>query len=127
MLNNDFGVAIRSITHHFLPLSSDFSIKGDSSPSWSLSRDISFMDTLSSFGRFLQNVVVSCFSNSFVPNQQSDGSCKVSNASCYTIYSRNSPFFSANTDKKYIVSRNFCIGRLNHKKCFLPKFFITVY
>ena len=38
-----------------------------------------YMETLSFFGRFVQKVIVSCFSASFVQKttEQSDGSCNV--------------------------------------------------
>ena len=41
--------------------------------------------------------------------------------SFYTNYSKNSLFISANTYEKYIVSKEYCIARDDHKMCFLPK------
>ena len=41
--------------------------------------------------------------------------------SFYTNYSKNSPFFSANTCEKYNVSKEYCIARHDDKMCFLPK------
>ena len=42
-----------------------------------------YMEPLPFFGRFVQKVIVSCFSESFVqkPTQQSDGSCNVTSDS----------------------------------------------
>ena len=41
-------------------------------------------------------------------------------ASFYTNYSYNSLFISANTYKKYLVSKEYCIARHDDKMCFLP-------
>ena len=40
--------------------------------------------------------------------------------SCHTIYSKNSPFISANIYEKYIVIKEYCIARYDDKMCFLP-------
>ena len=40
--------------------------------------------------------------------------------SFYTKYSKNGLFISANTNKKYIVSKEYCIARHDDKMCFLP-------
>ena len=82
-----------------------------------------YMYFLSFFGRFVQKVIVSCFSDSVVQKmmQQSEGSCNVtSNSSFYTNYSKNRLFFSANTFEKNIVSKEYCIARHDGKICFLP-------
>ena len=39
--------------------------------------------------------------------------------SFYTSYSKNSLFFSANTNKKCIVSEEYCFARHDGKICFL--------
>ena len=40
--------------------------------------------------------------------------------SFYKNYSENSPFGSANTYEKYIVSKEYCIARHDDMLCFLP-------
>ena len=79
------------------------------------------MEPLSFFGRFLQKVIVSCFSDSFVQKttQQSAVMLQVI-LSFYTNYSRNSLFISANTYEKYNLSKEYCIARHDDKLCFLP-------
>ena len=87
-----------------------------------------YMEPLSFYGRFVQKVIVSCFSDSFVQKttQQkgasADGSCNVTSDSqlLYTKYSKSSLFISANTYEKYIVSKEYCIARHDDKMCFLP-------
>ena len=82
-----------------------------------------FMEPLSFFSRFVQEVIVCCFLDSFVHKtmQQSDGSCNVtSDSQVYTKFSNNSLFISANTYENYIVSKEYCIGCHDDKMCFLP-------
>ena len=82
-----------------------------------------YKEPLSYSGRFVQKVIVSCFSDSFVQEtaQQSDGSWNVTNDSqFYANYSKNSLSISAYTYEKYIVSKEFCIARHDDKMCFLP-------
>ena len=85
------------------------------------------MEPLSFFGRFVQKVLVSCFSDSFAQKttqQKRDqwmAAVKLQVIpSFYTIYSKNSLFISANTYEKYIVSKQYCIARQDDKMCFLP-------
>ena len=88
------------------------------------------MEPLSFFGRFLQNVTVSCFSDSFVQKttQQKGASADGKMAavmlqvipSFNTNYSKNSLFISANTYEKYIVSKEYCFARHDNTMCFLP-------
>ena len=40
--------------------------------------------------------------------------------SFHTKYSENSLFFSANTYKKYIVGKDYCVARHDDKMCYLP-------
>ena len=81
-----------------------------------------YMKLLSFFVRFVQKVIVSCFSDSFVQKttQQSDGSCSFTSGFqfLYKLY-KNSLFFSANTYEKYILSKEYCIARHDDKMCFL--------
>ena len=108
-LKNEFGVAFCYLYKHRF---------------WSLSRDISIYSTTFLFCRFVQNVIVSCFSDSFFQKttQQSDGSCNGTSNSHFflQIINKNSLFSSANTYEKYIVSKENCIARHDHKMCFLP-------
>ena len=85
------------------------------------------MEPVSFFGRFVQKVIVSCFSDSFVQKttQQKaasvDGSCNVQVIpGFYTNYSKNSLFISANTYEKFIVNKEYCIAGHDDKMCFLP-------
>ena len=88
------------------------------------------MEPLSFFGRFVQKVKVSCFSDSFVQKttQQKGTSADGKMAavmlqvipSFYTNYSKNRLFISANTYEKFIVSKEYCIARHDDKMCFLP-------
>ena len=84
------------------------------------------MEPLSFFGRLVQKVIVSYFSDSFVQNttQQkgasADGSCNVTSDSFYKNFSKNSLFFSANTYENYIVCKEYCIARHDDNICFLP-------
>ena len=80
------------------------------------------MEPLSFFGRFVQKVIVSCFSDSFVQKttQRSDCSCNVRSDSQLLYKSiKNRLFISANTYEKYISSKEYCIARRNDKMCFL--------
>ena len=86
-----------------------------------------YTEILSFFGRFVQKVILSCFSDSFVQKatQQkgasANGSCNVTSDSqfLYKIFKKQ-PFISANTYEKYIVSKEYCIARHDDKMCFLP-------
>ena len=93
------------------------------------------MEPLSFFGRFVQKVLLSCFSDSFVQKttQQKELQWKGASAdgkmaavmlqvipSFDTNYSKNSLFISANTFEKHIVSKKYCIARHDDKVCFLP-------
>ena len=81
------------------------------------------MEPFSFFDRFLQKVIVSCFSDSFLQkttqNQMAAVMIQVI-PSFYTNYSKNSPFISANTYEKDNVSNEYCIARHEDKMCFLP-------
>ena len=93
------------------------------------------MEPVSFFGRFVQKVKVSCFSESFVQKttQQKGASAEASLRtggkmaavmlqvipSFYTNYSKNSVFVSANTYEKFIVSKEYCIARHDDKMGFL--------
>ena len=82
-----------------------------------------YMRSLSFFGRFVQKVIASCFSESIVQKttQQSDAGCNVpSFCTNYSIYSKISLFISANIYEKYIVSKEYCTARHDDKMCFLP-------
>ena len=88
------------------------------------------MEPLSFFGRFLQKVIVSCFSDSFVQKttQQKGASAGGKMAvvmlqvipSFYTNYSKNSLFISANTHENHIVSNEYCVAHHDDKMSFLP-------
>ena len=94
------------------------------------------MEPVSFFGRFVQKVIVSCFSKSFVQKttQQkrapAEGSLRTGGKmaavmlqvvpSFYTNYSKNSLFVSANTYEKYIVSKEYSIASHDDMMCFLP-------
>ena len=94
------------------------------------------MEPLAVFDRFVQKIIISCFSDSIVQKttQQKgaspDGSLRTGGKmaavmlqaipSLYTNYSGNSPFISANTYEKYIASKKYCIARHDDKICFLP-------
>ena len=94
------------------------------------------MKPLSFFGRFVQKVIVSCFSDSFVQKttQQkgasAEGSLRTGGQMAavmllviptfYTNASKSSLFNSANTYEKNIVSEEYCIARQDDMMCFLP-------
>ena len=93
------------------------------------------MEPLTFFGSFVQKVKVSCSSDSFVQKttQQkgasAEGSLRMGGKmvavmlqvipSFYTNYSKNSLFISANTNEKFIVSKEYYIPRHDDKMCFL--------
>ena len=93
------------------------------------------MERLSFFGRFVQKVKQSCFSDSFVQKTtQQKGASAERNLgtggkmaavmlqmipSFYTNYSKNSLFISAKTYEKFIVSKEYCIARHDDNMCFL--------
>ena len=87
------------------------------------------MEPLSFFGRFVQKVIVSCFSDSFVQKTTQQKRASVDgkmaavmlqvNLSFYANYSKNSLFISAKTYDEYIVSEEYCIARHVDKMCFL--------
>ena len=84
-----------------------------------------YMELLSFFGRFVQKVIVPCFSDSVVQKttQQWNGSCNVtSDSRFYTNFSKNRLFFSANTFEKYkeCKCKEYCIARHDGKMSFLP-------
>ena len=95
-----------------------------------------YMEPLSFFGRFVQKVKVSCFSDSIVQKttQQKGASAEGSlrtegkmaavmlqvTPSFYTKCSKNNLFISAKTYEKFIVSKYYCIDRHDDKMCFLP-------
>ena len=89
-----------------------------------------YMEPLSFFGWFVQKVMLSCFSDSFVQKttQQKGASTdgKITAAMLqvipcfYTNYSKNSLIISANTYEKDMVSEGNCIARHDDKMCFLP-------
>ena len=95
-----------------------------------------YSEPLSFFGRFVQKVKVSCFSDSFVQEttQQKGASVKGSFRtggkmaavmlqvipSFHTNYSKNSRFISANTYEKFIVSKEYCSADHDDKMCCLP-------
>ena len=94
------------------------------------------MEPLSIYGRIVQKVKVSCFSDSFVQKMtqqkgaSAEGSLRTGGKmaavmlqvipSIYTNYSKNSQFISANTYEKYIVSTEYSIAGHDDKMCFLP-------
>ena len=81
------------------------------------------MEPLSFFGRFVQKVVLSFFSDSLVrkTTQQTDGSCNVtSDSQLSKKISENNFFISANTYENYFTSKQYCAVRHDDKMCFLP-------
>ena len=89
------------------------------------------MESLSFFGRFVQKVIVSCFSDSFCQflwqqkgasaEKSLDGSHYVtSNPQLLHKFLRESLFISAYTYEKYIVCKDYCITHHDDKTCFLP-------
>ena len=81
------------------------------------------MEPLSFFGRFVQKVILSCFSDSFdhKTTQQSDGSCNAASDSQFlNNLFKKQPLISGNTDEKHIVYDEYCIARRDDKRCFLP-------
>ena len=107
-LKNDFGAAIHYLYTHF------FNHCRVTFP---------YMEILSLFVMFVQKILVSCLSNSFVQKttQQSDGSCNVtSDCQLLNKFLKFSLFISANTYEKYIVIAKYCNFRHDDKLCFLP-------
>ena len=103
-----------------------------------------YMEPLSVFGGFVQKVIVSCFSDSFVQKTTQQKRASVEGSSrkeaegvrqggnmaavmlqaipiFYTYYSVNSLFISANTYEKYNATKKNCTARHDDKMCFLPK------
>ena len=95
----------------------------------------SFMEPLSFSGRFVQEVTVSCFSDSicqFLSQQKGaslEGSLRTggkmavmlqTKPSFYTKLSEKCLFVSAITYEKYIVCKDYCITHHDEKTCFLP-------
>ena len=94
------------------------------------------MEPLSFFGRFVQKVIVSCFSDSFCQfllrrkGSSAEGSLRTggkmaaimlqSIPSFYKKFSEKSLSISASTYEKYIVCKDYCIALHNNKTCFLP-------
>ena len=82
-----------------------------------------YMKSLCFFGRFVEKVIVSCFSDSLVKqilkNQMAAAMIQVI-LSVYTNYSKNSFFVSANTYEKYNVNQEHCIACHDDKVYFLP-------
>ena len=85
------------------------------------------MEPLSFFGRFVQKVIVTCFSGSLFRKRRNRKLFQRMAAvmlqlipSFYTNYSKNSLFISAITYEKYIVSKEYCIAGRDDKMCFLP-------
>ena len=81
------------------------------------------MERLSFFGRLVQKLIVSCFSDSFVQKttQQSDGNCNVTNDSQFSYkLIKNSFITSANTYEKYIESKGYSFACNDGRMSFLP-------
>ena len=81
------------------------------------------MEPFNFFGRLVQKVIVSCFSDSFCQflSQCSDGShYDTSNPQLLPKTLRKKLFISANTYGKYIVCEDYCIAHHDNKTCFLP-------
>ena len=75
------------------------------------------------FGRFVQNVVIICFSDSFVQKttQQSVGSFNVaSDSQLLRKVFKTQPFHFCKNKRKYIVSKESCTARHGAGMCFLP-------
>ena len=81
------------------------------------------MELFSIFSRFLQNVVVFCFSESIFQKttQQSDGGCNVTSDSNFNAKcSKKQTFLSSSANKKPIVSKEYCISHHDAGMWFLP-------
>ena len=79
-------------------------------------------DTLSFFARFVQKVVLSCFSDSFVQKttQQADGSFNAtSDSQLSNKLLKNSFFISSNTGEKCILSKEYLHSCHDDKMCIL--------
>ena len=81
-----------------------------------------YKDPVSFFGTFVEKLIVSCFSDSFIQKttQQSKISCLVTSDSQLSNYSRNSLFTLQKKYEKNIVSKEYCIASHDDKMCFLP-------
>ena len=82
-----------------------------------------YMEPISFYGNLGQNIIVSCFSDSFVQKttQKSDGSCSVTVIpSHHTSFSKNSFFICVKTFEKNFVSKEHCIAHHDDKMLFLP-------
>ena len=80
-------------------------------------------DTLSCFARFVQKVVVSCFSDSFAQKttQQADGSFNATSDSQFSNkLLKNSLLISSNTCEKCILSKEYLQSCHDDKMCILP-------
>ena len=80
------------------------------------------MEPLSFFGRFVQKVIVSCFSVSFchILSQLSEGSHYATiNSQFLHKNFRKKSLFSANTYEKFILCKDYCIAIHDDKTCFL--------
>ena len=81
----------------------------------------SYKEPLFFFIKFVQKIIVSCFSDSFVRKrtEQSDGSCLLQKiTSWYSKYPKNSLFFCRRIRKNF-VSKVYCIHRHDDKMCFV--------
>ena len=82
-----------------------------------------YMELFSIFSRFLQKVVVFCFSESIFQKttQQSDGGCNVTSDYKFNAkYSKKQTFLSSSANKKFIVSKEYCISYHDAGMWFLP-------
>ena len=82
-----------------------------------------YTELLSFLVTFVQKVIVSCFSDSFVQKttQYSDGRHYVTNnPQLLRKIFRKGLFISATTYEKYIVCKDYCIAHQNEKTCILP-------
>ena len=89
------------------------------------------MKLLSFFARFIQKVIVSFISDSFVQKRRNNQMAAVTLQvipSFYKNYSKNSLSISANTYENYISSKEYCFARHDEKMCFLPtcKYHISI-
>ena len=83
-----------------------------------------YTEPLSFFGRFVQKKYYLVFQIHLFRKQRNIQVAAVLLQvipSFYTEYLKNSPFISANTYEKLIVSKEYCIARHDDKMCFLPK------
>ena len=82
-----------------------------------------YMELLSFFSRFVQKVIVSCFSDSFAQKttQQSNGSCNVTSDSqlLRNFFKKTDSSFLQTHMKHILWSKEYCVARHDHKMCFL--------